>query len=124
LGIVVVGDRLPAVTGAVRQVWGALAAVAALIAVTVAFDGPVAAPVLLAMAVVVAVVGRRSAAARWSAMGFAAIGTLYYLDNASIATLFTATALDAPIAVSTLVSSILLAACAAVVTWSWTARGG
>lgn len=124
LGIVVVGDRLPAVTGAVRQIWGALAAVAALIAVAVAFDGPVAAPVLLAMAVVVAVVGRRSAAARWSAMGFAAIGTLYYLDNASIATLFTATVLDAPIAVSTLVSSVLLAACAAVVTWSWTARGG
>jgi uncharacterized membrane protein len=123
LGIVVVGDRLPAVTGAVRQIWGALAAVSALIAVSVAFDGPVAAPVLLAMAVVVAVVGRRSIAARWSAMGFTAVGALYYLDNAPISTMFTATELTTSIAVSTLVSSVLLGACAGVVTWSWTARG-
>lgn len=123
LGVVLVGDRLPAVTGAVRQIWGALAAASALIAVTGAFDGPVAAPVLLAMAVVVAVVGRRSGAARWSAMGFAAVGALYYLDNAPIATMFSATELTTSIAVSTLVSSLLLGACAAVVTWSWTARG-
>lgn len=125
LGIVLVGDRvLPAVSGTVRQIWGALAAVSALIAVTVGFDGPVAGPVLLAMAVVVAVTGRRSVAARWSSMGFAAIGTLYYLDNAPITTLFTASELTTPIAVSTLISSLLLGACAAVVTWSWTARGG
>jgi hypothetical protein len=90
----------------------------------VAFDGPVAAPVLFAMAVVVALVGRRSGAARWSAMGFAAIGALYFLDNAPIATMFTATELTTPLAVSTLISSVLLGACAAVVTWSWTARSG
>lgn len=123
-GVVFVGDRLPAVTGVVQQVWTALAAVAALVAVTVAFDGPLAAPVLLAMAVTVAVAGRRSGAARWSALGFAAVGALYYLDNAPVATLFSATELSAPIAVSTLVSSLLLATCAAVVTWSWAARGG
>ena len=39
--------------------FSALSAVAALIAVTVAFDGLIAGPVLLAMAVVVAVAGRR-----------------------------------------------------------------
>ena len=49
------GDRLPMVTAPVRAVFSALAAVSALVAVTVAFDGPVAGPVLLAMAVVVAV---------------------------------------------------------------------
>ncbi|MCW2559648.1 MAG: hypothetical protein JWP55_3612, partial [Mycobacterium sp.] len=43
LAIVLVGDRVPNVTGAVRQIWSALSAVAALIAVAVAFDGPVAA---------------------------------------------------------------------------------
>jgi uncharacterized membrane protein len=123
LGIVLVGDRLPALTGAVRQIWGALAAVSALIAVAVAFDGPVAAPVLLAMAVVVAMVGRGSGAARWSAMGLAAIGALYYLDNAPLTTMVTATELSPSIAVSTLISSLLLGMCAAVVAWSWTTRG-
>jgi hypothetical protein len=56
-------------------------------------------------------------------MGFTAIGALYYLDNAPISTMFTATELTTSIAVSTLVSSVLLGACAGVVTWSWTARG-
>jgi hypothetical protein len=45
-------------------------AVSALIAVTVAFDGEVAAPVLLAMAAVVAVAGRRDDVARFVAVGF------------------------------------------------------
>ena len=59
LAIVLIGDRLTGVAGAVRQIWSALSAISALIAVTVAFDGEVAGPVLLAMAVVVAVAGRR-----------------------------------------------------------------
>jgi uncharacterized membrane protein len=57
LAIVLIGDRLTGVAGAVRQIWSALSAISALIAVTVAFDGEVAGPVLLAMAVVVAVAG-------------------------------------------------------------------
>ena len=70
LAIVLVADRLPGVTGVVRQIWSALSAISALIAVTVAFDGQIAGPVLLAMAVVVAVAGRRDVVARWSAVGF------------------------------------------------------
>ena len=53
--------------GAVRQSGRCTAAAAALIAVTVAFDGPVAAPLLLAMAAVIAVAGR-------SARGSAVVG--------------------------------------------------
>ena len=74
LAIVLVGDRLPGVTGVVRQIWSALSAISALIAVTVAFDGHVAGPVLLAMAVVVAVAGRRDGVARWAAIGFGVVG--------------------------------------------------
>ena len=70
LAIVLVGDRLPGVSKIVRQIWSATSAVSALIAVTVAFDGEVAAPVLLAMAVVIAVAGRRDDVARWAAVGF------------------------------------------------------
>ena len=65
LAIVLVGDRLPGVTKIVRQIWSATSAVSALIAVTVAFDGEVAAPVLLAMAVVIAIAGRRDDVARF-----------------------------------------------------------
>ena len=42
----------------VTQIWSALSAVSALIAVAVAFDGYVEGPVLLALAIVVAVAGR------------------------------------------------------------------
>ena len=57
-------DRVerPAAAGrprTVRNIWAALSAVAALITVTVAFDGYVGGPVLLAMAAVAAVAGRR-----------------------------------------------------------------
>jgi uncharacterized membrane protein len=120
LGIVLVGDRLPNVTGAVRQVWSALSAAAALIAVTVAYDGPVAAPLLLAMAAVVAVAGRRNAAARWSAVAFGVAGACYYLGYAPPETLTTATSGTTPVAVSTLIASLLLVVCAVAIIWSWT----
>lgn len=119
LAIVLVGDRLPNVTGAVRQVWSALSAAAALIAVTVAFDGPVAAPLLLAMAAVVAVAGRRSTVARWSAVAFGVAGACYYLGYAPPETLTTATSATTPVAVSTLIASLLLVACAIAIIWSW-----
>ena len=48
--------RLPRI---VTQVWSALSAVSALIAVAVAFDGYVEGPVLLALAIIVAVAGPR-----------------------------------------------------------------
>ncbi|PRC45357.1 DUF2339 domain-containing protein, partial [Mycobacterium sp. ITM-2017-0098] len=58
LAIALIGDRLPGVPGVARHIFAATSAVAALIAVTVAFDGRIAGPVLLAMAVVVALAGR------------------------------------------------------------------
>ncbi len=117
LAIVLVG--LPGVTGVVRQVWSALSAISALIAVTVAFDGHVAGPVLLAMAVVVAVAGRRDAVARWSALGFAIAGGGLYLSYAPPSSLVEATPMDAAAGISTLVSSLLLVACAVAIAWSW-----
>ena len=121
LAIVLIGDRLTGVAGAVRQIWSALAAISALIAVTVAFDGEVAGPVLLAMAVVVAVAGRRDDVARWAAVGFAIVGGAIYLSYAPPSSLVVATEMSTPDAVSTLVSSVLLVGCAVAVVWSWVA---
>ncbi|MDT5311330.1 MAG: hypothetical protein QOE74_350 [Mycobacterium sp.] len=119
LGIALAGGRLPMVTPAVRTIWSALAALSALIAVTVAFDGPVAGPVLLAMALVVAVAGRRNQPARWCALGFGVVGGLFYLVYAPLSTLVTQTTVRTPIAVSTLVASLLVVACALAIAWSW-----
>jgi hypothetical protein len=119
LAIVLVGDRLPGVTGAVRQIWSALAAIAALIAVTVAFNGPIAGPVLLAMAVVVAVAGRKDDVARWAALGFAFVGGGFYLVYAPPSSLAEATETSTAAGISTLVSSLLLAICAVAIVWSW-----
>jgi hypothetical protein len=122
LAIVLIGDRLAGVAGVVRQVWSALSAISALIAVAVAFDGEIAGPVLLAMAVVVAVAGRRDDIARWAAFGFAVVGSGVYLSYAPPRTLVDATELTTPTAVSTLVSSMLLVACAVAIVWSWVGR--
>ena len=119
LAIVLVGGRLPMVTAPVRMIWSALAAVSALVAVTVAFDGPVAGPVLLAMAVVVAVRARGSQVARWCAVGFGVVGGLFYLGYAPLSTLVIAGELTTPIAVSTLVASLLVVAWAVAIAWSW-----
>ncbi len=119
LAIVLLG--LPGVTGVVRQIWSALSAISALIAVTVAFDGYIAGPVLLAMAVVVAIAGRRDDIARWAAIGFAVVGGGIYLSYAPPSSLLRATELDTAAAVSTLVTSVLLVACAITIAWSWKA---
>jgi uncharacterized membrane protein len=117
LAVVLVG--LPGVSGVVRQVWSALSAISALIAVTVAFDGRIAGPVLLATAVVVAVAGRSDAVARWSALGFAIVGGGLYLSYAPPSSLVEATPMDAAAGICTLVSSLLLIACAVAIAWSW-----
>lgn len=124
LGLVLLGDGLPGVAAPVRRIWAALSAGAALVAVVVAFDGPVAAPVLFAMALAVAVAGRSSVVARLSASAFTAVAALYYLDTAPLGTLVTPTALPVPHAVSTLISSVLAVGCAVVISSSWVARGG
>jgi hypothetical protein len=124
LAIVLIGDRLPSVSGIVGRIWSALSAVSALIAVTVAFDGQVAVPVLLALAVVVAVAGRRDDIARWAALGFAIVGGGLYLSYAPPSALVRAWKVATPEAVSTLVASVLLAAGAVAIVWSWVGRGG
>ena len=123
LAIVLVGDRLPGVTKIVRQIWSATSAVSALIAVTVAFDGEVVAPVLLAMAVVIAIAGRRDDVARFIAVGFGIIGAGVYLGYAPPTSLVRATLLSTPDSVSVLASSILLIAAVVAIVWSWVGRG-
>jgi uncharacterized membrane protein len=118
LGIVLLGRELPGVTRSVRRVWTALATVAGLVAVTAAFDGPIAAPVLVAMACVLAVAGRHSGLAGGAAVAFASVGGLFYLDSASIDALVTPTEVTGAIAVSTLITSVLVIACASAIVWS------
>ncbi|MDT5003072.1 MAG: hypothetical protein QOJ24_248 [Mycobacterium sp.] len=122
LAVVLVGDRLPGVSTMVRRIWSATSAVSALIAVTVAFDGEVATPVLLAMAVVIAVAGRRDAVARVAAVGFGVIGGLAYLSYAPPTLLVRATQLSTPDSVAILASSILLIIAVVAVVWSWIGR--
>ena len=122
LAIVLIGDRLTGVAGAARQIWSVLSAISALIAVTVAFDGHIAGPVLLAMAVVVAVAGRRDDIARWAALGFAVVGGGFYLSYAPPWSLVEATETTAAAGVSTLIASLMLVACAVAIVWSWVSR--
>jgi uncharacterized membrane protein len=118
LAIVLLGERWIGVDGVVRQIWAALSAVSATIAVLVAVDGHVVGPVLLAMAVVVAVAGRREAVARWVALGVAAVGAAFYLGYAPPGSLVEATATTTATGVSTLIASLLLISFAAVIVWT------
>ncbi|MCV7066550.1 DUF2339 domain-containing protein [Mycolicibacterium farcinogenes] len=123
VAIVALGDRLPGGTGVARQVWSVLAAVSALVAVLVAFDGPVAGPVVLAMASAVAVAGRREKVIRGIAAGLAGVGGMIYLGIATPDLLAQATKLSAGLSVSVLVGSVLVVAAAAAVAWAWSADG-
>lgn len=121
VAIVVIGDRVPGQSVVVRQVWSVLAAVAALISVLVAFDGPVAGPLLLAMATVVAVAvaGRGGGVTPWIAVGLAMAGGIIFLDTADPGILVHATKLTAGLTVSVLIGSILAIAAAAAISWAW-----
>ncbi|PRC57472.1 DUF2339 domain-containing protein, partial [Mycobacterium sp. ITM-2017-0098] len=85
------------------HIFAATSAVAALIAVTVAFDGRIAGPVLLAMAVVVALAGRGDGVARWAAVGFALAGACAHLIYSPPDVLLEATQTSTAAGVSTLV---------------------
>lgn len=122
LAIVFVGDRLPGVDQTVRHIWAVLSAISALIAVLVAFDGPIAGPVLLAMALVVAMTGRRHRMAKTISIGFAFVGAIYYLNWAPPYTLLWGTSMSAGVAVSTLVASALLITWAVVIVWTFDPR--
>lgn len=100
----------------VVQTWSVWSAISALIAVTVAFAGYIEAPVLLALAVVIAVAGRRDAVARWSAAGFAVIGTVLFYSYVPLRVLVRPTAIPTPIAVAALAASLLVITFAVVMT--------
>jgi uncharacterized membrane protein len=114
LAIVVTG----LVTDVVRHIWVVLSALSALIAVTVAFDGHIAGPVLLAMAVVVAIAGRQDNLTRWVAVGFGLVGGGFFVSYAPPSSLVEATETTVATGISTLVSSILLVVCAVTIAWS------
>ncbi len=122
LAIVLLGDRLPGVVGAVQRIWSAVSAVCALFAVLVAFDGRIGGAVLLAMSVVVAVAGRHDPIARWVGVGFGAVGGAVYLSYSPPDLLFRAVELSTRSAVSTIVSSIFAVASVVAVVWAWTER--
>ncbi|KUH65775.1 hypothetical protein AU184_06220 [Mycolicibacterium novocastrense] len=122
LAIVLISDRLPGVDGAVRRIWTVLSALSALTAVVVAFDGPIAGPVLLAMALVVATAGRQHAMAKAISIGFAAVGAIYYLSWAPTYTLLWGTSTSAGVAASTLIASILLIAWSVTIVWAFDRR--
>ncbi|KZS58144.1 DUF2339 domain-containing protein [Mycobacterium ostraviense] len=107
LVIVLVGTELPKIA---RQVWSAWSAVSALVAVTVAFDGYLEGPVLLSLAVIVAIAGRGDAVARWAAAGFGVVGTGLFYSYAPLDALLTPIAMPTSIAVSTLAASLLVIA--------------
>jgi uncharacterized membrane protein len=106
----------------VGAIWAASSAAALLIAITVAFEGAVAGPLLLATGAVVAVAGRDSAVARWSAMSFGVVGGVYYFASAPPSDLAFATEVSTSTAVSTLIASLLAVACAGAITWVWVSR--
>ena len=121
LAIVLLADRLPGVAGVVAQVWSAASAAAALVAITVAFDGEVAAPALLALGAVVAVAGRRDLVVRWAATGLGFVGAVeFFVDAPDILT--DGWRLTVASAVSTLVGSIVLVAWAGAVARAWFGR--
>jgi len=103
----------------VRPIWSALSAVSALVAVTVAVDGYIAAPVLLAMAVVVAIAGRHDVIAQWVAIGFVVVGGGIFLTYAPPSSLVEVTETSTAAGISTIVASVLLVACAVTIAWSW-----
>ncbi|GFG67559.1 hypothetical protein MKUB_50490 [Mycobacterium kubicae] len=119
LAVVLVGD-LPRI---VVQVWSGLSAISALIAVTVAFDGHVAGPVLLALAVIIAIVGQRSSESRWAAAGLGVVGVGFCYGYTPPTALMAATVLPTPVAVSTLASSVLVIAFAILMARAWLGAG-
>ncbi|WP_158017619.1 DUF2339 domain-containing protein [Mycobacterium basiliense] len=110
LTIVAVGGP-PRIVG---QIWSSWAAISTLVAVTVACNGYVEGPVLLALAVIVALAGRHDDLARWIAAGFGLIGTGLFYSYAPLHALLRATVLPSPISVSTLAASLLVLAFAVV----------
>lgn len=103
----------------VTQIWSVWSAISALIALTVAFTGYVEGPVLLALAIAIAIVGRQDVTARWIALGFGIIGSGLFYSYAPLHALMRATAVPTSVAASTLAASLLVIAFAVVMTRAW-----
>jgi len=103
----------------VTQIWLVWSAISALVALSVACTGYVEGPVLLALAIVTAIVGRRDTVARWIALGFGIIGCGLFYSYAPLQALLRATAIPTSVAVSTLAASLLVIAFAVVMTLAW-----
>lgn len=112
LALAMLGERPRIVT----QISSAWSAIAALVALTVVFDAYVEGPLLLALAVVVGIAGRRDVVARWSAVGFGIVGTGLFYSYAPLYALVRATTMPTPVAVSTLAASLLVVAVAVMLT--------
>ena len=116
LALAALDRSLPAVS---RHIYASTSAAAAVIAVVVAFEGAVVAPVLLAMSTVVAVGARRDPVARLIAVVIGLIGGMAFLVICSPADVVEAPTIDGGQAISVIVGSVLLIAAVWTNFWAW-----
>lgn len=116
LALVLFDRRLPSVP---RRIYGAASAVTAVIAAVVAFEGPVLAPVLLAMSIVIAVAGRSDLVARVIAALIGLFGGIGFLAISPPNQLTVSTDIETPVAASIVVGSALAVAAIWLNLWAW-----
>jgi hypothetical protein len=116
LALVVLDRSLPPVS---RHIYASTSAAAAVIAVVVGFDGPVLAPVLLAMSMVVAVGARHDRVARVIAVVIGLIGGLNFLAVCSPDDVVDPSLFDGGQTISVIVASVLLIATVWTNFWAW-----
>ncbi|WP_231373534.1 DUF2339 domain-containing protein [Nocardia sp. 348MFTsu5.1] len=104
---------------AVRYVYATSSAVAAVVGVAVAFEGPVIAPVLLAMSIVIAVAARHDLVGRVVATSIGVLGGVGYLAISPPEQLLASTELAVLHAVSVIVASVLVVVAVWTLVWSW-----
>ena len=106
-------------SNATRYVYVTSSAVAAVIGVAVAFEGPVLASVLLAMSIVIAVAGRGDLVGRVIATSIGVLGGIGYLTISPPEDLVESTELATSHAVSVIVASVLIVVAIWTIVWSW-----
>ncbi|MBA4021888.1 MAG: DUF2339 domain-containing protein [Gordonia sp.] len=116
LAVVLLDRTLPAVP---RRIYSATAAVTAVIAAGVAFEGPVLAPVLLAMSIVIAVAGRSDLVARIIAALIGMFGGIGFLAISPPGQLTVPTDIETSVAASIMVGSVLAVAAIWLNLWAW-----
>ena len=116
LAVTLVARGLPMVS---RQIYGVASAAAAVIAVAVAFEGPVLAPLLLAMSLVIAVGGRRDRLSRIVAGVIGVLGGIGFLASSPPNQLAESTIIDTAQAASVVVGSLLVVAAIWTNLWAW-----